>query len=386
MMSASKWSSPRTEVIENISNLLDGDQDAVLATIIDVEGSAYRRPGAKMIINEQGNGIGSITAGCLEDKVRQLAGEVLDDGHLRVETYNLMEGDDDVWGLGVGCNGIIDVLLEPIDERYRPVVKAFEAGEDIIVFTVLESEREDTAGGDRAYYQPGKGFPSTGKLSAAVLNPFTGIAENLARDGKAETVTVETDNGPVIVFIDSIVTPPELLVVGSGHDVGPVVELAKRNDFRVSVVGFRGGADLEKRFLEADVTTTTSPANLREDHEFDTDTYTVVMTHNFVDDRLAVDELLETPVPYIGLMGPRERFEEMRDAFADEGRTFSEKELDRLYTPIGLDRGGGSPHQIATSIVAEALATHNNRQPQHLKEREGLIHDRIDVSKPTPDD
>jgi len=161
--------------------------------------------------------------------------------------------------------------------------------------------------------------------------------------------------------------------------VGPVTELAAKNDFRVTVVGFRGAVDLAERFPAADRTLTTSPGTLTEDVDLGADTHAVVMTHNFVDDRLTVEALLDASVPYIGLMGPRERFDQMLDAFAEEGRTFDGDDLSALFTPVGLDLGGGSPYQIAHSIVAEVLAVANDRTPRHLKTREGPIHDRVDV-------
>jgi xanthine dehydrogenase accessory factor len=170
------------------------------------------------------------------------------------------------------------------------------------------------------------------------------------------------------------------VVFGGGHDVAPVVELASQVDFRVTVVTFRGAAAKADRFPAADRVLSTSPADIREAVGFDADTYAVLMTHNFVDDRLALDELLATPVEYVGLMGPRKRFREMREAFDEEGRSFSDAELARIYTPAGLDLGGGTPYHIAQSIVAEVTAVHHGREPKHLKEREGPIHDRADAT------
>jgi xanthine dehydrogenase accessory factor len=146
------------------------------------------------------------------------------------------------------------------------------------------------------------------------------------------------------------------------------------------VVGFRGAAAKRERFPAAEAVRSTSPARLTEAYDFDEGTYVVVATHNFVDDRLAVEALLDTPVPYIGLMGPRERFEEMLEEFAAEGTEFTDDQLDRLYTPVGLDLGGGSPYGIALSIVAEVLAVANDREPKHLRAREGTIHDRVRLS------
>jgi xanthine dehydrogenase accessory factor len=169
------------------------------------------------------------------------------------------------------------------------------------------------------------------------------------------------------------------VVFGSGHDVRPVVELARTVDFRVTVVSFRGGLATPERFPEADRVCSASPPEIREELVLDEETYAVVMTHNFVDDRLVLDELLASEVPYIGLMGPRERFEEMVAEFAAEGREFTDAELERIYTPIGLNLGGGTPYEIAMSIVAEAQAVASGREPTHLRQRESPIHDRIDL-------
>ncbi|PSQ19571.1 xanthine dehydrogenase [Halobacteriales archaeon QS_8_69_26] len=383
-MSASEWSVPESDVMAGALELLGEGREAVLATVVDIEGSAYRRPGAKMVITADGDGVGSITAGCLEDEVVAIAAEVRDSGEPRLETYDLME-DDDVWGLGVGCNGIIDILLEPLDESLRPALEAYEAGDPIGAVTVLSGDGE----GSRAHYRPGSGFeapPGADPLPDRVADAVEDVTRELVGRGKADTVEVETGEGTATVFVDGIAPPPELVVCGTGHDVGPVVELAKRADFRVTVVGFRGANATPERFPEADDVIATSPAQIAEAYErgFDDDTYAAVMTHNFVDDRIAVDELLGTDAPYVGLMGPRERFEEMLEDFEDEGRTFRDEELDRVYTPAGLDLGGGAPYQIALSIVAEALAVHNDRDPRHLKEREGPIHERLDLDETVP--
>jgi len=386
-MSASDWSVPETDVFDRIRTTIDAGSPAVLATVTAVEGSAYRRPGAKMLLDPDGGGAGSITAGCLEDEVRALAADVLEAGSPRVETWDLT-GEDDVWGLGVGCNGVITVLLEPLDESYRPVVEARLAGEPIGVATVVGSEGTGAALGSRAYYRPGEGFEGDGGLGgeeaagipATVLDELAGPAETLVADGKGETLAVETDGGTVEVFVEGVRPPPELIVFGSGHDVGPVVELAKLVDFRVTVVPFRGGHADSGRFPGADEVTSASPRDVADLREWDADTYAVVMSHNFLDDRIALEELLETPVEYIGLMGPKKRFEEMREEFAAEGRTFTDAELERVYTPIGLNLGGDTPYQIAQSIVAEVQAVAHDRRPGHLSRQDGPIHDRVELA------
>jgi xanthine dehydrogenase accessory factor len=178
------------------------------------------------------------------------------------------------------------------------------------------------------------------------------------------------------VFVDPIIAPPELYVFGSGNDAAPVSELAAAADFRVTVVAFRGGRADPAAFPEADRVVSASAPRVGDDLTLDEATYAVVMSHNFVDDRLAVEALLDTQVPYVGVMGPESRFERMRDAFAEAGRPLTDADLERLYAPIGLDIGGGAPYQIAMSIVSEVLTVHNERDPRHLRERASPIHGR----------
>lgn len=376
----SDWSVPETEVIASVHDLLDDGQRGVLTTVIDIEGSAYRRPGAKMLITDDQDGVGSLTAGCLEDEIRELARDVLETGTPRIETYDLT-GDDDVWGLGVGCNGVITVLLEPVDETYRPAIRAYERGQPLSLVTIIEGDGVQQW--SRAQYAPDDSALSVerGTFPDWLTEATRDVAESALEKEKAGTTEVCTDEESATLFVDPITPPPEIVVFGNGHDVKPVVQLAKQCGFRVTVMSFRGGTDAEE-FPAADMVDSSSPAKITEDIEFDENTYAIVMSHNFVDDRLTVDELLNTSVPYIGLMGPRERFEEMLDDFGDEGKTFTDGELDRLYTPVGLNLGGGSPYQIALSIVAEALAVHKEREPEHLTDREGPIHSRGSLTLP----
>jgi len=375
-----RWSIPEIELRQRLSQQLESDGIDILATIIDVEGNAYRRPGAKMLLTADGDGVGNVTAGCLENELLKVSNRIRDTGQAEVATYNLMDDEDDVWGLGVGCDGIIDVLLEPLTERYRPMTEALADGQDIASVVVLEDSACPLSLGDRAYVDPVRGelSPADGTV-AAWPTALVDSATTLATTGHGDTVEIVVDDRELTVFIDGLPAPSDLIVFGTGHDVGPVVELASKNDFRVTVVGFRGRIDTDERFPQADRVLTTSPGNLSEDVDLTERTYAVVMTHNFVDDRLTIKQLLDSPVPYVGLMGPEERFEEMLESFGAEGVSIDESALDRLYTPIGLDLGGGSPYQIAHSIVAEVLAVSNDRDPTHLRARNGPIHDRIEV-------
>jgi xanthine dehydrogenase accessory factor len=351
----------------SIRDAIESDASTVLATIVGVEGSAYRGPGAKMLVDGD-TGVGSITAGCLEDVMIDLASEVREDGTPRVEQFDLTS-DDDVWGLGVGCNGVVDVLLEPLDSGYLPVVDAYDAGETALVYTVVDADYSAAPVGDRAV---AVGGPTPEAPPEWFGDDLADAARECPAAGTSSTVELPRPAGRIEVFVDPVTPPADLVVFGTGHDVGPVAELAHRADFRVTVAGFRGADATSERFPAADAVRSLSPAQIRDELDLDEETYAVVMTHNFVDDSIAVDELLRADVPYVGLMGPAERFEEIASQWRDEGRTASPSELDRLYTPVGLDLGGGAPYQIAHSIVAELLAVRYGRTPDHLRESDVL--------------
>lgn len=385
-------SASETAVREAISEAIT-TSDGVLATLVGVDGSAYRRPGAKMVITGESERIGAITPGCLDEEIRTLADAVRTAGEPRLERFDLT-GDDDGWGVGVGCDGVIEVLLEPLDERIRPVVDALETTEQHAVVTVLDADgtpfergerivaRQDASGGETD--EANLTFESSSwpeSLERLLVEP----ASELRASGASERLTLHWEGGTIEVFIDSLQTPPELVVCGSHHDAVPVIELATRAGFRVTLVSFRGGVDTS-RFAGADRVLTTAPNTLSTALAFDADTYVVLLSHNFVDDRLALDAVRETAVEYIGLVGSRGRFERMRDAFVAEGNPLDEADRDRIYTPAGLDLGGDTPFHIAQSIVAEITAIHHDRTPAHLSEQQGSIHPRPALASKGDDD
>ncbi|TSD09017.1 XdhC/CoxI family protein [Haloglomus irregulare] len=369
------WSAPEATVLERAAATLDADRDGVLATVVGVAGSAYRRPGAKLLVEGDGH-TGSVTAGCIEGRLRTLAATVLETGTSQVERFDLT-GDDEGWGAGLGCNGVVDVLLEPLDERHRPMLDGYLAGNDGLALTVVGGAGDELPVGSRWYATDGDLSTVTG-LPTWLRGSVAEAVEAVLAGGTAATVTIPGPDGDVEVFCDPVLAPPALYLFGSGTDVDPVAELASRADFRVTVVSFRGGRADESLFPHADRVRVTNPTRLTEALAFDEDTYAVLMTHNLVDDRLALESLLDTPVPYIGLMGPHERFEDLRAGVGNAELDLTDADRERLYTPIGLDLGGGTPYQVATSIVAELLAVRNGRSADHLRTREASIHDRPD--------
>jgi xanthine dehydrogenase accessory factor len=358
---------------------------AAVATVTNVEGSAYRRPGAKLVVSASGDSTGAVTAGCLEDSVADIAAAVVEHGEPRTERFDLTNDAEGVWGMGLGCNGIIDLLVEPVDESFSPAVDELAAKRATVLLTAVDSTDPAVAVGDRTTLT-GEGGPdrldrvarSRPGLPDDVLDALTEDVTAARAAGRSTTVTVDTESGAVDVFVDVLTPAPDLLVFGRQRDVAPVARLGREAGFRVRVVTGRGGQADADRFPDAHEVLPTRAPDVASAVDAPAHTYAILMSHNFVDDRLALDSLLDTDVGYIGLMGPRKRFEEMREEFAAEDDPLDESALARIATPVGLDLGGDHPNQIALSAVAEVLAVHNDRSGERLTERSGPIHGRAD--------
>lgn len=370
------WRVTEADLRDQLRACRDAEADAALVTVADVDGSAYRRPGAKMFVPADETAVGAVTAGCLEDAVRTVAADVIAESTPRMKTFDLLDDDDNSWGIGLGCNGIIDLLVEPLDASLDPVLADLADGTSVTVATVLEAEtvgRRSVVVGDG---QP-RDVPDREPVPAAILADAADDIDRLHDTGKARTVEATTPDGRVTLLIDSLQPVPELLLFGSQNDLPPVASSGADAGFRVTVHSPRGAVG-EGTFPSADRVVTGHPSAVADTVAVPDHTYAVVMSHNLLDDRIAVRTLLqETAVPYVGLMGPHERFEELHESLAADGVTLTAAELDRLSTPVGLDLGGGEPVEIALSVVSEALAVSNGRAGGRLRDRAGPIHSRI---------
>jgi xanthine dehydrogenase accessory factor len=375
------WSVTDRGIHDALAELREAEQAAAVATVVAVEGSAYRRPGAKLLAPGDGDAMGAVTAGCLDGPVNSLAADVRASGRATVETFDLT--DDEEWGLGLGCNGVIDLLVDPLDDSYDALLDALDERETATVLTVVASDDHDvpvgarttvTADGDAT----GEDRPG---LPTDALESLRGAAEDARSAGSSGTATVEREAGDLEVFVDGVEPAPELLLFGSQNDAKTVATFGAAAGFRVTVASSRGARADADQFPDAHRVVGTHPDDLAEHVRAPDQTYAVLMSHNLLDDQLALESLLtETTVPYVGLMGPRERFEELQDALVDDGVTLSQAELDRVSTPVGLDLGDGSPTGIALSVVAEATAVANDASGGRLRDTSGPIHPRVDPS------
>ncbi len=366
------------DILSEIAALRARGEPAALATITRVKGSTYRRGGARLLIRQDGTTVGSISGGCLEGDVVEAAREVIQTGQPRMLTYDLTADDDAVWGLGLGCNGAIDVFVEPLRHAGElDVASLLENSIDdrrpAALATVIASPNGGPPVGSRVFV-PEDGAP-TGTLGNPALDAsMVAVARRQIAGHDTAVVPLEMPGGRGEVFIEVLAPPIPLLVCGAGHDALPVVRLAHNLGWWVMVADSRPAFATRERFPEADEVFLVEDRDVPNAVRIDRGTYAVVMTHNFLHDLEILRGLLTTPARYIGLLGPRARTEKLLAELEKQGVVLDDAQRARLHGPVGLDTGADSPEEIALSITAEILAVHNRRAAASLRDRRGPIH------------
>jgi xanthine/CO dehydrogenase XdhC/CoxF family maturation factor len=365
-----------TDVLEAIESLSAKGERMALATIVAVRGSTYRRPGARLLVPEDGAPIGNISGGCLESDVADMARIVMEEGRARLAGWDLTADDDEVWGLGLGCNGAIEVFIEPADraaEVAGALRMALEEKRPISVVTVLESPLASVESGARIVVKPdGTGEGSLG--DAAVDKAATAAAlEQLA----AQTSEIHTLPGEVRAFVEVLEPPLRLLICGAGHDAIPLVKAASILGWNPVVIDDRPGFLTAERYPEAaGFVHVEQPEDAAKASAADERAFVTVMTHNFLRDKAYLRSFLHSPVAYIGMLGPAARTQRLLMDLAEEGVVITDADRARIHGPAGLDLGSEGPEEIAGSIVSEIVAVRRHRSGGFLKERPGPIHDR----------
>jgi xanthine/CO dehydrogenase XdhC/CoxF family maturation factor len=317
-----------------------------LGVLVDTAGSTYRKPGALMLIASNGDSAGLLSGGCLEGDLGEYARAVIDTGKPRLVTYDMRGGDDLIWGLGLGCEGAMHILLIRVgpDNDYQPLThlrRSLAAHERSSVGIVVESKRPESPVGTVVL----KGTTAyTGEVEAAL--------EEAAQSGR--TGWFESSSRPWKVFALPLTLPPKLLLLGAGPDAAPVVDFAARLNWKITLVDHRPAYADWSHFPLAERVVHAQPEEL----PLDLERYSaaVVMSHHLPSDLKYLRTLSSTSIPYIGLLGPAVRRERLlSDLGAD-----AEKIRGRLHAPVGLAIGGRAPESIALAIVAEIHAFVHN--------------------------
>lgn len=329
-----------------------------LGVLLHTAGSTYRRPGALLLIGGDGEYAGLISGGCLEGDLAQHAREVIDSGRTRIVTYDLRHPDDLVWGLGAGCEGLMRILLTRVGphEDWEPLAHlaaSHTAHTPTAVGIIAESHDARVPLGTLIVPAgPTTRWP-TGLPSAALAAFREARLEQAlataARSASPRWVEIPATGS---LFLLPLSLPPRVLVLGAGPDAVPLVELAARLYWKVTLVDHRPAYAASARFPSAERVMLARPESLAEVLELSQYSAAVVMSHHLPTDLQYLRVLEHSPLPYVGLLGPPAR----RDKLLAELGERAVPLRPRLHAPVGLDLGVRSPEAIALSIVAEMLA------------------------------
>lgn len=361
-----------SDVLSAIGALHARSERMALATIVSVRGSTYRRPGARLLVPEHGAPVGNVSGGCLEGDVERIGREVMASGAPRLELFDLTADGDEVWGYGLGCNGAMELFIEPAEHAVTTAAALRTAVEEeraCCLVTVIDSGTDAVRPGARMLlHADGR---SDGSLGAAETDA---AAASLARSALASGAGGIHELGPLRVFAEVLLPVPRLLVCGAGHDAIPLVHQAASLGWRVTVADVREPFLTADRFPEASGFLRVEPVTVAQVFGPDRRAFAVVMTHNYLRDIDYLRSLLGTGLAYLGVLGPRRRSEQMLAELARDGVQPSAGDRAALHAPAGLDLGAEGPDEVAWSIVAEMLAVHRGRRGGPLRERAAPIH------------
>ncbi len=374
------------ETLDGAERLREHGEEAVLATVVAVRGSTYRRTGARLLLDKHGWVSGGISGGCLEGDVLRKAWWRTGANGYALVTYDSTTDEDDemAWGLGLGCNGIVRVLLERVpcggDEPeplafLRRCIAGRRAG---VYATVYESPDRPGWVGQRVWQSESENGATV--TDAALQEAITRDASSVLAAGVSRDTFYSLENGGAVsVFLEAIRPPTPLVIYGTGQDTQPVIRFAKALGWHVTVVAPRtpaSTAHLSRRFPGADAVIPGLAADVSGAVSLNTDTAALLMTHQYFDDLALLPSLLRSPAGYVGVLGPRKRADRLLAELARHGELFTEGELARLHAPVGLDIGADSPEEIALSVIAEIKAAMSGRAGGSLRERSSTIHRR----------
>lgn len=365
------------EIVSAWEHLCIENRAAVLATVVGVSGSTYRRPGARMLLAPEGRLAGSVSGGCLEGDLVKKAQWQTRNGPALV-TYDSLDADDDVvWGFGLGCNGVVQVLLECVSpgapgplRLLQAVLRERELG---VIATVISGNSAEGLG-QRLLLMPDGSREST-FTDAALAAQVSADAEEVRAAEKSDTRTHALAGGTqAVVFLEAVLPPLPLVILGAGHDTLPLVRFAKELGWHVTVADIRAAQARPERFPLADAVVAGSVEAVCAEIGLTARMMAVVMTHNYPDDKRVLRALLASPVSYIGQLGPKVRTERLLAEISDDGHEITEAQRKRLFGPVGLDLGADTPEQIALAIIAEIQAVQAGRAGGLLRDRRDPLH------------
>jgi len=323
----------------------------VLATVYETKGSTYSKAGALMLINQNGVFRGMLSGGCLEGDVAVRAQMVLESGHAQAVTYDLATDHDELWGLGVGCDGLMRIFLQPVlpKSHYAPfaaIAEVLRGTARAVVATIIEASSAAPLGATVVVAEDEtQAFGVSGDLAGALETAARAV---FAASGSQSSRIVDGDND-FLVLCTTVEPPPQILVLGAGLDAEPLVKFADELGWRCTIVDHRPAYIDAGNFSRTQAAHCIAVDELSTTIDLSPFDFAIVMSHHYISDRSYLRQLADTDIRYIGLLGPASRCERLLSELGPA----AEKIRDRLHGPAGLDIGGRGPEPIALSIIAQ---------------------------------
>ena len=368
--------------LQDIINAYDHAKKAgkacVLATVVHLEGSSYRGPGARMLVLEDGLMIGAISGGCLEGDALKKALLTFTEKKSRLITYDTSDEDDASVGIQLGCEGVIQVLFEfiysndvlnPIELLRKVISKRQEA---VIVTLFNLKDKRGIQEGTILLAADGQVTEKlvSKKLQSLIEKDIKLVFSHRKSSFKDYTIKGFANNA----FIEFIAPALSLVIVGAGNDAIPIMQMATLLGWDVTVVDGRHTHAKADRFISACQVLVSKPTAVLEKITIDNRTCFILMTHNYIYDLQMMKALIDTEIKYIGLLGPKKKLEKILEELKQNGTVLTAEKLSKIYGPTGLDIGATSPEEIATSIIAEIQAVFNRKKGKMLKLKKNQIH------------
>ncbi|HEX7992728.1 MAG TPA: XdhC family protein [Streptosporangiaceae bacterium] len=366
------------DILDQIVKWWDAGETFGLATVVRTFSSAPREPGAALAVSPGGEVVGSVSGGCVEGAVYELATEVMASGRPVLQRYGV--SDDTAFSVGLTCGGIIDIFVEPVSKERYPefgdIARAVWAGEPVAVATVIEGP--GTVGGRRVIWPADRDPHATGTLGSG--DRLDQATDDDARGMLAQGLTAVRHYGAdgerrmdeLSVFVQSFAPPPRMLVFGAIDFAAAVARIGKFLGYRVTVCDARPVFATNARFPDADEVVTDWPHRYLSGVTTDERTVICVLTHDPKFDVPVLEVALRAPAAYIGAMGSRRTHEDRLDRLREAG--MNETELARLRSPVGLDLGARTPEETAVAIAAELIQLRWGGSGQPLTSTAGRIH------------
>jgi xanthine dehydrogenase accessory factor len=361
------------DLLAHLDEWWDRGDDFAVATVVSVRGSAPRQPGASMAVRADGEVVGSVSGGCVEGAVYELANEVLATREPVLQTYGI--SDEDAFSVGLTCGGILDILVRPASAAeqptFRAVADAIEREEPVALATVIDGAGP-VAAQIAVWADRTDGTLGTEGLDVAVIDDARGMLAQGQTGVRHYGPTGERRQDDVAVFVESFAPAPRMLVFGAIDFAAAVARIGKYLGYRVTVCDARPVFATEKRFPDADEVVCEWPHRFLAGTAVDERTVITVLTHDPKFDVPLLEVALRTPAAYIGAMGSRRTHDDRLARLRECGLT--EDELARLRSPIGLDLGARTPEETAVSIAAEMIGLRWGGTGRPLGDTDGTIH------------